>query len=85
MTPPDTDPALTPDSPSQRQILPVARRFAGRGTAFPLLWRPRGTSTERIFCFLREEGRRKADEFLAAHADNIGRRSTVEIEKLLSD
>jgi len=38
-----------------------------------------------FFCFLREEGRRKADEFLAAHADNIGRRSTVEIEKLLSD
>ena len=26
---------------SQRRTLPVARRFAGRGTAFPLLWRPR--------------------------------------------
>jgi NTE family protein len=38
-----------------------------------------------FFTFLRDEGRRKADEFLAAHADDIGRRSTVDIEKLLSD
>jgi Calcineurin-like phosphoesterase len=48
ITPPDTDPALSPDSPSQRQTLPVARRFAGRGTAFPLLWHPRGAGTERL-------------------------------------
>jgi NTE family protein len=38
-----------------------------------------------FFCFLRGEGRRRADEFLAAHADDLGQRSTVEIEKLLSD
>jgi NTE family protein len=38
-----------------------------------------------FFCFLREEGRRRADEFLATHADNLGRRSTVEIEQLLTD
>jgi NTE family protein len=38
-----------------------------------------------FFTFLRDEGRRKADEFLGAHADDIGRRSTVDIEKLLSD
>jgi NTE family protein len=38
-----------------------------------------------FFTFLRDEGRRRADEFLAAHADDIGRRSTVDIEKLLSD
>jgi len=38
-----------------------------------------------FFTFLRDEGRRKADEFLAAHADDIGRRSTVDIEKLLPD
>jgi NTE family protein len=38
-----------------------------------------------FFCFLRDEGRRRADEFLTAHADNLGRRSTVDIEKLLAD
>jgi NTE family protein len=38
-----------------------------------------------FFTFLRDEGRRKADEFLADHADDIGRRSTIDIEKLLSD
>jgi len=38
-----------------------------------------------FFTFLREEGRRAADEFLAAHADDIGRRSTIDIEKLLPD
>lgn len=38
-----------------------------------------------FFTFLRDEGRRRADEFLAAHGDDIGRRSTVEIEKLLND
>lgn len=43
-----TDPALSPDSPSQRQTLPIARRFVGRGSAFPLLWRPGGAGTERL-------------------------------------
>jgi len=38
-----------------------------------------------FFAFLREEGRRKADEFLAVHADDIGRRSTIDLEKLLPD
>jgi len=38
-----------------------------------------------FFTFLREEGRRTADEFLATHADDIGRRSTIDIEKLLPD
>jgi NTE family protein len=38
-----------------------------------------------FFTFLRDEGRRKADEFIAEHADDIGRRSTLDIEKLLSD
>ena len=39
----------------------------------------------QFLCFLREEGRRRATEFLATHADDIGRRSTVDIEKLLTD
>jgi NTE family protein len=38
-----------------------------------------------FFCLLREEGRRRADEFLANHAANVGRRSTVDIEQLLND
>ncbi|MGH7391296.1 MAG: hypothetical protein ACREM3_17830 [Candidatus Rokuibacteriota bacterium] len=38
-----------------------------------------------FFCYLRDIGRREADEFLAAHADDLGRRSTIEIEKLLTD
>jgi NTE family protein len=38
-----------------------------------------------FFTFLRDEGRRKADEFIAEHADDIGRRSTLDIENLLSD
>ena len=38
-----------------------------------------------FFCFLREEGRRRAGDFLAAHAHDLGKRSTVEIEKLLTD
>jgi hypothetical protein len=39
-SPAPADPAQAPDSPSQRQTLPIARRFAGRGHGFPLLWRP---------------------------------------------
>jgi NTE family protein len=38
-----------------------------------------------FFCFLRDEGRRRADEFLAMHADDVGQRSTVDIEVLLAD
>ena len=38
-----------------------------------------------FFTFLRDVGRREADEFLVAHADDLGRRSTVDIEQLLSD
>jgi NTE family protein len=38
-----------------------------------------------FFCFLHEEGRRRADEFLASHADDLGRRSTVDIDLLLND
>ncbi len=39
----------------------------------------------QFFCYLRDEGRARADDFLTTHASDIGRRSTVEIEKLLSD
>jgi NTE family protein len=38
-----------------------------------------------FFGFLREEGRRRAGEFLATHADDLGRRSTVDIDQLLGD
>lgn len=41
------DPARTPDAPSQRQTLPIARRLARRAGGFPLLWRP-GVQTERM-------------------------------------
>ena len=44
---PSVDPARTPDAPSQRQTLPIARRLAGRGSGFPLLWRP-GARTLRL-------------------------------------
>jgi NTE family protein len=32
---------------------------------------------------LRDEGRRAADAFLAAHGKNLGHRSTVDIDQLL--
>src|SRR5262245_4112119 len=38
-----------------------------------------------FFCLLREEGRRRADEFLASHGADVGSRSTVDIDRLLSD
>ena len=38
-----------------------------------------------FFRFLRDEGRRRADEFLASHAAEVGHRSTVDIERLLID
>jgi NTE family protein len=34
---------------------------------------------------LREEGRRAANEFLKAHADDLGRRSTADIDELLAE
>jgi NTE family protein len=34
---------------------------------------------------LREEGRRAASEFLAAHGDDIGRRSTADLDALLAE
>jgi NTE family protein len=38
-----------------------------------------------FFSFLRDVGRREADAFLSAHADDVGRRPSVDIEKLLED
>jgi NTE family protein len=38
-----------------------------------------------FFCLLREEGRHRAEEFLANSATDVGRRSTVDIEQLLND
>jgi NTE family protein len=34
---------------------------------------------------LREEGRRAADEFLRLHGNDLGRRSTVDIDALLAE
>jgi hypothetical protein len=36
-----------PDSPSQRQSLPIARRLAARESGFPLLWRPGATAVRQ--------------------------------------
>jgi NTE family protein len=38
-----------------------------------------------FLCYLRDVGRREADRFLAEHAQDIGRRPTIDIEKLLRD
>jgi NTE family protein len=38
-----------------------------------------------FLCLLRDEGRRAADAFLAAHGDDLGRRSTLPIDRLLED
>jgi NTE family protein len=35
--------------------------------------------------FLRDEGRATADAFLAEHGDDLGRRSTLDLEALLND
>ena len=43
-------------------------------------------NAEREFvAMLREEGRRAATEFLKAHADDLGRRSTADIDALVAD
>jgi NTE family protein len=36
-----------------------------------------------FFCLLRDEGRRSAQAFLERHADDLGRRSTVDLDTLL--
>jgi NTE family protein len=36
-----------------------------------------------FLCMLRDEGRRVADAFLHAHGDDLGRRSTVDLDRLL--
>lgn len=36
-----------------------------------------------FLCMLRDEGRRCADSFLAAHADDLGRHSTLDLDQLL--
>ena len=36
-----------------------------------------------FLCMLRDEGRRCADSFLTAHADDLGRRSTFDLDQLL--
>ena len=36
-----------------------------------------------FLCMLRDEGRRAADAFLSAHRDDLGRRSTLDIDRLL--
>ena len=36
-----------------------------------------------FLCMLRDEGRRAADAFLTAHSEDLGRRSTLDLDKLL--
>jgi len=36
-----------------------------------------------FLCMLRDEGRRSADEFIAAHGRDVGRRSTYDLDELL--
>jgi NTE family protein len=43
-------------------------------------------NTEWAFLsYLRDLGRREADEFLSAHGEDVGRRASIDIEKLLED
>jgi NTE family protein len=39
----------------------------------------------QFISLLKEEGRRSADEFLAAHGDDLGRRSTADLDVLLGE
>ena len=39
----------------------------------------------QFISLLKEEGRRSADEFLAAHGDDLGRRSTADLDVLLAE
>jgi NTE family protein len=34
---------------------------------------------------LKEEGRKAADDFLVRHGDNLGKKSTVDIDQLLAE
>jgi NTE family protein len=36
-----------------------------------------------FLCMLRDEGRRAGDAFLSTHHDNLGRRSTFDLDELL--
>jgi NTE family protein len=36
-----------------------------------------------FLCMLRDEGRRAGDAFLNAHRENLGRRSTFDLDELL--
>jgi NTE family protein len=36
-----------------------------------------------FLCMLRNEGRRSADSFLSAHASDLGKRSTLELDSLI--
>ena len=36
-----------------------------------------------FLCKLRDEGRRAADEFIAAHGPDVGKRSTYDLDELL--
>ena len=38
-----------------------------------------------FLALLKEEGRRSADAFLASHGDDIGKRSTVDLDVLLAE
>ena len=38
-----------------------------------------------FFAMLRDEGRRSADDFLAAHGDDVGKRSTTDLDVLLTE
>jgi NTE family protein len=40
---------------------------------------------EKFIALLKEEGRRSADEFLSEHGDDLGRRSTADLDVLLSE
>jgi NTE family protein len=43
-------------------------------------------NAERAFLnMLREEGRRAASAFIEAHADDLGRRSTADLDALLAE
>jgi NTE family protein len=40
---------------------------------------------KKFIALLKEEGRRCADEFLIEHGDDLGRRSTADLDVLLSE
>jgi NTE family protein len=58
-------------------IATEAMRYLGVSSKLNAEW--------KFFCFLRDLGRQEAEEFLKTRADDVGHRSTVDIEKLLVD